>query len=789
MKKIKKIIPYLINSLLTLFIFLIVLKISKIYPFGNKDIAVYDAYYQYKPMLYNFITSIKNGTILSFNFLNGLGNPTIFNYLYYLASPINLIALLFNNPNSMFISVIIAKLLITTFTSTFYFKKKTNNNFISTICTISYFFSGWFISYNFHIMWLDSFMIFPLLQYGIEELINNDKNYIYIFSLAYTMITNFYMAFMICIYIFIYYMYNIITKKDKYINKIKNFQLIMFSTIIACLLSAFTIYATYSSFLKMGINISNINTDIAKLTILDYLKTFFPGNASVNIHQYINNIPNICLNTIFVISFLYYFINNEISIKEKIKTIIALAFMTFVLFSNKMNYFLNCFHYPAGYSFRYSFIISFYLLIIFLRNYKTFNNKIDYKIYFINFILLITLLAEYTMKNIEFNILVFNITFLLSYTIFLIFYNKNKYHNFLFLMLIVSESIIGFYIQINKENYIIKDYNYSNESYSYRVKTNDKKTYTDITNVNLYSNQNTIETFSSMQYNSVLYLLNNLGCATDLKATIYSCNNTKLFNMLFNIKDDYTLQKIYSINNNSTYSINTNNLITNQNNLIEEMTSIDNIIEEKKLIPSKDYFYKINEEDEYIITINPNIKYIRINNNFYTDNINYIPEIYYVSHININTDLLRKKMLIYNLKKNDYIEVSYHENPETNELTVYTINEDKLNKAYKILNSNSIEYTQYKDNLIEGEINVSDNQVIFTSIPYDTSWYIEIDGEETNPIMLYNSLLGIEASLGKHKIKIEYKNNFKIPIIISISTFIILLINLTIKKIKKLSNS
>ncbi len=220
----KKILPYLITILIVMGIFLITLKINDFYPFGKYDIAKYDAYYQYKPMLYNFIMNIKKGTLSSFSFLSGLGNPTIFNYLYYLASPLNLVALLFNSPTAMYFSVIFVKTIITSLIALFYFKKRTNNSFISIICSLSYTFSSWYLSYHIHIMWLDAFMTFPILQYGLEELMNNNRYNIYIFSLAYVMLTNFYMAFMICIYIFIYYMYNI-NKKDNIIIKLKTFKI------------------------------------------------------------------------------------------------------------------------------------------------------------------------------------------------------------------------------------------------------------------------------------------------------------------------------------------------------------------------------------------------------------------------------------------------------------------------------------------------------------------------------------------------------------------------------------
>ncbi len=162
----KKIKPYLVNSIIVLGIFLISLCIAKIYPFGDFLLGRSDSFAQYKPMLFNFIMSMKKGVLAIYSFNNGLGNSFLFNYLYYLVSPINLVALPFSNPNIIFLIVICTKLVITTILTTFYAKKKNSSNFVSLIASISYAFCGWFIAYYYNIMWLDLFRVFPLFQYG-----------------------------------------------------------------------------------------------------------------------------------------------------------------------------------------------------------------------------------------------------------------------------------------------------------------------------------------------------------------------------------------------------------------------------------------------------------------------------------------------------------------------------------------------------------------------------------------------------------------------------------------------
>jgi uncharacterized membrane protein YfhO len=381
--------PYIFNIILTIGIFLIELFIKKMFPFGPYTYATNDAFYQYQPMIYNFLTSIKEGILSNYSFVTSLGGSFIFNFVYYLSSPLNLVALPFNDPNAMFIIIIMAKLTITSITATFYTLKRTNNKLLSTVVAISYTFSAWFLAYGINIMWVDAFMIFPLFQYGLEQLLKENKIYIFIFSLAYIMISNFYIAFMICLYTLIYFIYHIVTKKEQLANKFKAFNTISLATGLTVLLSFWYIYMTYDSFMSIGLTISEVSEDLNQISILNLIKSFFCGNAIMPLFKSGAVFPNIALSTIFTISLLYFFINPKITIKEKIKLLIMFVLTILAVYSKVFNYIINCFHLPVGYTYRYSFLISFFLVKIFIKNYNTFENKIYKRIYILNIILAI----------------------------------------------------------------------------------------------------------------------------------------------------------------------------------------------------------------------------------------------------------------------------------------------------------------------------------------------------------------------------------------------------------------
>lgn len=742
MAKLKKILPYIINILLVISIFIITMLITKTYPFGNNILGKSDAIVQFKPMLYNFIMSIKTHTIGSYSFNNGLGNPIIFNFIYYLSSPFNLIALFFNNPDYMYLSCLLLKLVLTSITITFYAKKKTNNNFLSTIICLSYVFSSWYFAYYYYLSWLDIFLIFPLYQYGLEKLLNEHKYNLYIFTLAFTWIANFYLAFPVSLYTLIYFIISeLIYKKQTIKEKLQSFNYIFLSTLFTFLLISFYLYILYLSFIKTGINFSDGASSNYTLSILDFIKSLFFGNISFITDTEGSTFPNIALNTIMLISFFYFFINNKISKKDKIFTFFIIVFFIILFFNPFLNYVANFFHNIHGLTYRYSFIPIFLMILMFIKNINNFETKDLKKLYFIFPIIVILLFINY--KNMEFNILIFNIVFILSFLVLLIFYNNTKWYKLLIILVLIVQTTIAnslyFSENVNKTEENINDIVYKIEPIKYRINKINKDEI-EYLNKNLYSNDKVTYLLSSMTYNPIINLTFNLGCSTFENASITCPSNGEIFDMLLNVKNDYYLEKLYAVNKNILYiDLDEYSVKNSHEYIIEAMTDIKNIYDKKEIKG-----IKINDKYHY------NVK-----NNYYL-----------IDFITADKNIINE---VQTYKGFTSSEPSY---------TIYTINQDKLNEVYQKLAKNQIKYTHYEDSKMEGTIHVDKDQVIFTSIPYDSSWQIKIDGKKVKPSKALDSLMVIECPEGTHTISLEYKINYLIPIIISLTSLLIYIINI-----------
>ena len=116
-------------------------------------------------------------------------------------------------------------------------------------------------------------------------------------------------------------------------------------------------------------------------------------------------------------------------------------------------------------------------------------------------------------------------------------------------------------------------------------------------------------------------------------------------------------------------------------------------------------------------------------------------------------------------------------------MDIYTIDNNKFIKAYNILNSNRINVTDFKENNIKGNITLLNDASIYTSIPYDKGWKVYSNNREIKTYKINDSLLGFDLKKGKNNIELKYiPNNIDIGISISITTLIITITYLVIKK-------
>lgn len=108
----------------------------------------------------------------------------------------------------------------------------------------------------------------------------------------------------------------------------------------------------------------------------------------------------------------------------------------------------------------------------------------------------------------------------------------------------------------------------------------------------------------------------------------------------------------------------------------------------------------------------------------------------------------------------------------------FTIDKDKFIGGFNKLKDGQLEYTKFDETYISGEYTAEENEILFTSIPYDKSWNVYIDGEKVKNediIKISDAMLGVKTSAGKHTIEFKYQIPYQ-SVCIIISSFVTVLL-------------
>lgn len=138
-------------------------------------------------------------------------------------------------------------------------------------------------------------------------------------------------------------------------------------------------------------------------------------------------------------------------------------------------------------------------------------------------------------------------------------------------------------------------------------------------------------------------------------------------------------------------------------------------------------------------------------------------------------------------KPNDLISVELPLKEDVSSASVdfvaFTVDHEKFIEGYKKLKEGQLEYTEFVETVIKGNFVAEKDEILFTSIPYDESWNVYIDGNPVNKSDIFaisGGLLGINVTEGKHDITFIYEAQGLQEGIIMSSLFIIILIIFTI---------
>ena len=709
-------------------------------------------------------------------------------------------------------------------------------------------------------MWIDAMALFPLVIYGLECIVDKGRFRLYTFSLAAVMLTNYYMAYIICLFsvlYFIFYYFSRYTLTSKLVNisyadalgneaapvkrkgrevrrgythinsRLLNSGLrFVLASVAAGGLAAFMIVPLF--FILQSCSATS-GTFPAELKT--YFNIFdFIANHLVSLEPTIRSsgedvLPNVYCGVATAILAPLYLYSKHYSRQEKISYVILLGVLFASFYTNYANYIWHGFHFPNDLPYRFSYTYSFVLLtmafkaLIHIEDFKP-STLLTAGISALAFLIVAQKVGS---KNVTNDTVTIAVLFIVLHTFVLLMMNNEKFRGSAVALLlfcsVVAEASVGntdHYVMQQQKKYFVEDYDdfrvfkakldSVEEQQFYRMDLTDLRARMDPS----WYNYNGISVFSSMAYEKTSNLMSYLGMdgnfinsyssngyqtplfymMTGMKYIVDNSDNTPVMNpeyytksteldkfkayrfnyntnLAFCVSDDvrdwtYTYSNPFDVQNEFFYLATGNEDLFVANDIDEldydNVQEIDVGYEVGSLNAAKingdvsgsfTATYEIEEDGDYFIFLeSPDIDEVTINygETVYTHNFS-SEHIVGIGYVEEGEDV--------------YVSVPINSASTHVDMYLYKLDHEKFQNGYEMLKQGEMEYDLFDETHIKGKVKADEDCLLYTSIPYDESWIISVDGRkltvaEMREDKIGDGFLGVKLTAGKHDIEFRF---------------------------------
>ena len=411
-------------SLLLLYVFL------GIFPFGERSLLAVDMYNQYISFFAYMKDILQGNHDIFYTFSKNLGGDMISIFSYYLMSPLNILFLLF--PLQYFQETImlltLVKIGLAGVTMNEYLWSKKASSY-TVIFSIAYALMAYMLVYQQNIMWLDGVILLPLVIRGIDRIFEGKSILFYTVFLGLSLMTNYYIGYMVCIFSVIYVMIKFIGFFTWKQNFLKIFGRLIAGSLLGGCLAAIVLVPT-----AVALAGGKATFDLSMLTLnpnfnfSDILSKFIIGSTSMD--EVIEGLPNVYIGSFVLSCLFFYFLTRGIPLREKVAYLIGIGVIGASFYYDAINLVWHAFNYPAWFPYRYSFIFSFLSIVV---AYEAFLKAVDRKLNAIQFLLVgaVWLLFRSVIEDNEYAYVTghnafFTMLFLLGFTTMIFLFSRIK---------------------------------------------------------------------------------------------------------------------------------------------------------------------------------------------------------------------------------------------------------------------------------------------------------------------------------------------------------------------------
>lgn len=335
-------------------------------PFGQSTLLTVDLGQQYVDFFSYFRrTLLHNPSQFIYSFSSGLGGEMWGTNAYYLLSPLNLLLVFF--PGAALSSGIFFLTILRYGLSGLAFawmldRLKYQRGIRIVGFSTAYALNGWIIANQLNLIWLDAMILLPLIIWGLYKLIHYQQPATYIIWLTVMIIDNYYMAWMICLFTILFFIWQLPLIKNWRIS-VKAFSRYVFSSLVAVGISAIVLFPTIYSLLQSKGTYTSIKLrNHFEYNPLKILTKLVPG--SFNFNQMPSGQPNFYVGMIIFLAVGLYFFNKQIKLSQRIIAFLVTTFFILSFCYEPLDLLWHLGQFPVWYPSRFSFIFSFWLVLL-----------------------------------------------------------------------------------------------------------------------------------------------------------------------------------------------------------------------------------------------------------------------------------------------------------------------------------------------------------------------------------------------------------------------------------------
>lgn len=841
-KKYLSIVTFLIITLFLLITFIIL----GIKPFGDKLILLGDSYDQYIPFLGLFkdktagIGSISSVHDLFYTWKIGLGANYLLLFFYYLASPFNILLLFVSKSGliSAFTFIIILKVALAGASFSYYLRKKmaTDIRYLLIIAiSVCYALSGFICGYFWNIMWLDSLIMFPIVMLGMDRLLEGKSPVLYIISLCITIYLNFYMAFMICIFLGIYFLF---WKYDSVRSFLKTGVRFALASLLAAGMTAVSLCVIYfgigetseASYEAPGFGFFG--------NILHIFKRAFFLSKPVVTERY-NGVANIYCGCACVLLVLVYFFFCKKNLSEKLRKAGMLLILVISMNENVLNYIWHGFREQFLIPNRFSFI---YIFLILCMGYEALagieplsaeQQKKRVGLIAASFIVVISPVLCYVF--VEFDsivgvkfLIISNMLLIMIYAVLLglISFGEVKKTKIItaFSVLMILELFTNAFMSFRSQSYknddsaleAMMDFYENSESNDglsfYREDVIDP----DMTDENTLLGMNGASTFCSTINGSGLYTMMDLGYKYMSHQYIYK-GFIPLTNALISLKNYYYFNgdSVEKIENEAFlplgYVADKRLLDYSYSEEINPLYTLNSILK-LSTDTEEDVITDINDEVGCFFDGCTIKKDAEGNNSIFIEEVTQEMAVvdlcfsatqegvYYIyiaatggNGVRVSIDgeeyaygdIINGWLELPKLEPGENVEaIFFTEEPEVSLLWYFgRYNDEVAENALNVLSEEHLEISSFSEGEIKGTLDMRDEGVMVLSIPFDDGWSVYDGDKKVSVVKVMRGFTGVPLGAGHHDLRIVYTpKGIVIGVVVMILSWIIFIVYLFVRR-------